>query len=81
MGDFRTSSYLRELLEDFDREDSGSTDEAEAIAPGDRALLAKLQSMLVESYEALSTDECERVHSMFSTCTSSDSMAQMGGVS
>jgi hypothetical protein len=67
MGDLRTSSYLREQLDDFDRDDSGSTDEGDAIAPEDRALLTKLQVMLVESYEALSTDECERVHSMFSS--------------
>src|SRR5207302_10234441 len=62
----RISSYLREQLEDFDQDDSESTDETEAISPEDRALLAKLQVMLVESYEALSTDECERVHMMFS---------------
>lgn len=66
MGDFRISSYLREQLEDFDQDDSQTTAEPDAISPDDRALLAKLQVMLVESYEALSTDECERVHSMFS---------------
>src|SRR2546425_12930032 len=65
MSDFRTSSYLREQLEDFDQEGSESTGQSEAMSSKDKALLAKLQGMLVESYEALSTDECERVHMMF----------------
>jgi hypothetical protein len=65
MGDFRISSFLREQLEEFDRDDSQLNDEPDAISLEDRATLAKLQVMLVESYEALSTDECERVHGMF----------------
>ena len=35
------------------------------MSANDKALLAKLQGMLVESYEGLSSEECERVHMMF----------------
>lgn len=68
MGDFRTSTYLQEQLDDLDldQDESGSAEDSESISPGDRALLQKLQMMLVESYEAFSSEECERVHRVFS---------------
>lgn len=60
-----TSRYLREQLAEFDREEP--EDGLGQVSGEDRALLTKMQRMLVESYESLSTDEYERIHAMFSS--------------
>jgi hypothetical protein len=56
------STYLSESLDDFDREYAALE---ETAAGDDRAILAKLETILVESYEVLSPDEYERVHQVF----------------
>lgn len=67
MDEFRTSRYLHEHLLSLDQDYSVISEEtaSERLSGDDRALLQKLQAMLVESYESLSTRECERVHFFF----------------